>query len=132
VCTFTSNTATTDSVGDAISTQVTISTNNQPAIAGAPLASNAKPNLLQVAFGIPLFGLGMLLCGSDRRRWLARALSLLLLGILALGVTSCSETIGKDITPTGTYQFTITAADSKAKLTHTATINLTVQAPAVE
>jgi hypothetical protein len=68
------------------------------------------------------------------RRWrrIGAVLSLLLLGILALGATSCSENVGVDITPTGTYQFTITATDSKANISHTATINLAVQAPAVE
>jgi hypothetical protein len=132
LCTFTSNTATTDSVGDAISTQLTISTNNQAAIAGAAVASTAKPSPFLFAFAIPLFGLGMLLRRSDRRSWRGRMLSLLLLGMLALGATSCTENIGMNITPTGTYQFSITAADSKAGISHTSTINLTVQAPAVE
>jgi hypothetical protein len=132
VCTFTENTATTDAVGDAISTILTISTNNQAAIAGAPVASNAKHSPFWMALGFPLFGLGLMLRRKDRRRWLGSMLCLLLLGVLALGVTSCAEPIGKDITPVGTYQFTITAADSKANISHAATINLTVQAPAVE
>jgi hypothetical protein len=132
ICTFTENTATTDSLGDAISTQLAISTNNQAGIAGASIASIAKHSLFWMAFGIPLFGLGLMLRGKDRRRWLGGMLCFLLLGVLALGPTSCAEPIGKDITPVGTYQFTITAADSKANISHTATINLTVQAPAVE
>ena len=132
LCTFTQNTATTDSVGDAISTILTISTNNQAAIAGAPVASIVKQSPFWMACGIPLFGLGLMLRRKDRRKWLGSMLCLLLLGVVALGVTSCAEPIGKDITPVGTYQFTITAADSKANISHTATINLTVQAPAVE
>jgi len=132
ICTFTQNNATTDSLGDAISTQLTISTNKQAAIAGAPVASIAKTSHLWFAFGIPLFGLGMMLRGKERRKWLGTTLSLLLLGVLALGATSCAEPIGENITPVGTYQFTITAADSKANISHTATINLAVQAPAVE
>ena len=132
ICTFTENTATTDSLGDAITTQLTISTNNQAGIAGAPVASIVKHPPFWMAFGIPLFGLGLMLRGKDRRRWLGGMLCFLLLGVLALGLTSCAEPIGKDITPVGTYQFTITAADSKANISHTAPINLTVQAPAVE
>jgi hypothetical protein len=132
VCTFTQNTATTDSLGDAISTQLTISTNNQPAVAGAPVASIARRSPFLLAFGIPLFGVGLMFKGRERRRRLGSLLCCLLLGVVALGVTSCGEPIGKDITPVGTYQFTITAADSKANISHTATINLTVQAPAVE
>jgi hypothetical protein len=132
VCTFTETSATTDSLGDAVSTQLTISTNNQAAIAGAPLASIAKQSPFWMAFGIPLFGLGLMLRGKDRRKWLGNMLCLSMLGVLALSVTSCAEPIGRDITPVGTYQFTITAADSKANISHTATINLTVQAPAVE
>ena len=132
VCTFTQNSVTTDALGDAISTQVTISTNNQAAIAGAPVASIAKPSPFWLAFGFPLFGLGLMMRRKERRKWLGNALCLLLLGFIAIGVTSCAEPIGKDITPVGTYQFTITAADTKANISHTATINLTVQAPAVE
>lgn len=132
VCTFPANTVTTDTVGDAVSSQLTISTDNRSAIAGAPMASIATPSTLRFAFALPFCGLGLLMCGTGKRKRLERLLSVFLLGIVALGVTSCAENIGSSITPVGTYKFTISAADSKANITHTETINLTVQAPAVE
>jgi hypothetical protein len=82
---------------------------------------------LWLAMVMPLFGFGTIFRkGRRNRRWLGTALSLVFLATLTAGVTSCSGGSGSKAAP-GTYKVVITAADSSASLSHSATMTLTFQ-----
>jgi trimeric autotransporter adhesin len=89
-----------------------------------------KSQRLWLAFGMPLCLTGLMFGGRGKHRWSGRLLSLLLLAILTAGATSCSKGVsnGGAFVP-GTYVVTVTAADSTAKVSQSATITITAIAP---
>jgi hypothetical protein len=95
----------------------TTSSNNSPFSA---------PGVL-MAMGMPLCFFGVTLCRS-RRLWTGRLLGLLLLAGLTIGMSSCSSGGGGVAAAvTGTYQVSVTAADTSSNLSHTATFTLAIQ-----
>jgi hypothetical protein len=114
--------------GNPVWTQVQIYTNGKAAT--TTTSSNnipfSAPRTL-MAMGMPLCFFGIALC-RGRRAWKGRLLGLLLLAGVTVGMSSCSSGASTEAAaPTGTYQISVTATDTSAKLSHTAAFTLTIQ-----
>ncbi len=87
-----------------------------------------KSQRLWLAICMPLCFLGLAFGKPGKKRWSGKLLGLLLLAMAAAGMSSCSSASSSSHgIAAGTYQITVTAADSAANLSHKVTFALIAQ-----